>query len=46
MDFDRMARTDTCSRLLASLKSEDLQQFLSHCYRVLLQPAVQGMRDG
>ena len=44
MDFDRVTRTDTCKRLMATLRPEDLNQYLNHCYRVLLQPNVHGER--
>ena len=42
LDFDRITRTTTCKQLMATLQSEDLQHYLTHCYHVLLQPMTQG----
>ena len=46
LDFDRVTRTTTCKRLMATLQSEDLQHYLTHCYHVLLQPMSQGGNEG
>lgn len=40
LDFDKMTGSTTCKELMESLKEEDIEKFLSHCYGVFLQPLV------